>query len=61
MVQKKKKICFPKQGIWIQSLVQEDPPCHGATKPGTTDNEFTCCSYNILHAETKTDSPLCHN
>ena len=27
------RICLPMQGIWVQSLVQEDPTCHGATKP----------------------------
>ena len=27
------RICLPMQGTWVRSLVQEDPPCHGATKP----------------------------
>ena len=27
------RICLPMQGIWVQSLVQEDPTCCGATKP----------------------------
>ena len=26
-------ICLPMQVIWVQSLVQEDPTCRGATKP----------------------------
>ena len=26
------RICLPMQGKWVQSLVQEDPTCHGATK-----------------------------
>ena len=24
---------LPVQGMWVQSLVWEDPTCHGATKP----------------------------
>ena len=27
------RICLPVQGIWVQSLVQEDPMCCRATKP----------------------------
>ena len=27
------RIHLPMQGTWIWSLVQEDPTCHGATKP----------------------------
>ena len=27
------RIHLPMQGTWVQSLVQEDPTCHGATKP----------------------------
>ena len=27
------RIRLPMQGIWVQALVQEDPTCHGATKP----------------------------
>ena len=27
------RICLPMQGTWVQSLVQEDPTCHGGTKP----------------------------
>ena len=27
------RICLPMQGTWVRSLVQEDPTCHGATKP----------------------------
>ena len=26
------RICLPVQGTRVQSLVQEDPTCHGATK-----------------------------
>ena len=25
-------VCLPGQGTWVRSLVQEDPPCHGATR-----------------------------
>ena len=27
------RIRLPVQGTWVQALVQEDPTCHGATKP----------------------------
>ena len=27
------RICLPMQRTWVQALVQEDPTCHGATKP----------------------------
>ena len=27
------RICLPMQGTQVHSLVQEDPTCHGATKP----------------------------
>ena len=27
------RACLPMQGTWIQSLIQEEPTCHGATKP----------------------------
>uniref|UniRef100_A0A8C6FBZ8 Hikeshi-like N-terminal domain-containing protein n=1 Tax=Monodon monoceros TaxID=40151 RepID=A0A8C6FBZ8_MONMO len=27
------RICLPMQGTRVQSLVREDPTCHGATKP----------------------------
>ena len=32
------RILLPMQGTWVQSLVQEDPTCCGATKPA-------CCNY----------------
>ena len=27
------RLCLPMQGTQIQPLVQEDPTCHGETKP----------------------------
>ena len=45
------------QETWVQSLVWEDPTCHGATKPvchnygacalelGNHNTEPICCSY----------------
>ena len=27
------RIRLPMQGTWVQAVVQEDPTCHGATKP----------------------------
>ena len=32
-IEEKKRIHLLMQGTWAQSLVQEDPTCHGATKP----------------------------
>ena len=32
---------MPMQGTWVQALVQEDPTCHGATKP-TYHNYWAC-------------------
>ncbi|KAJ8776953.1 hypothetical protein J1605_014971 [Eschrichtius robustus] len=29
------RIRLPMQGTWVQALVQEDPTCHGATKPAS--------------------------
>ena len=36
-------ICLPMQGTWVQSLVQEDPPCCGAIMP-------VCHNYHSLQA-----------
>ena len=33
------RIRLPMQGMWVQSLIQEDPTCHGATKPRATTTE----------------------
>ena len=44
------RICLPMQGTRVRSLVQEDPTCHGATKP-VCHNYWacalgpTCCTY----------------
>ena len=27
------RIRLPMQGTWVRALVQENPTCHGATKP----------------------------
>ena len=27
------RIYLPMQGTWVRALVQEDPTCHGVTKP----------------------------
>ena len=50
------RIRLPMQGTWVQALVQEDPTCHGATKP-VHHNYWTCTlepmshNYWSLHAE----------
>ena len=33
------RIRLPMQGIWVHSLIQEDPTCHGATKVRATTTE----------------------
>ena len=33
------RICLAMQGTLVQSLVQEDPICHGASSPGTAITE----------------------
>ena len=33
------RIHLPMQGTQVQSLAQEDPTCHGATKPCATTTE----------------------
>ena len=43
------RIRLPMQGTWVQSLVREDPTCHGATKP-VHHNYWAC-----------TLEPMCHN
>ena len=35
------RICLPMQGAWVQSLVLEDPTCHGATNP-VCHNYWAC-------------------
>ena len=33
LVAQQLRICLPMQESWVQSMVWEDPICHGATKP----------------------------
>ena len=51
------RICLPMQVIQVWSLVQEDPTCHGATKPRTTTDEPTCLNYRRPRAL----GPVLHN
>ena len=37
------RICLPMQGTRVRALVQEDPTCHGATKP-MSHNYCACAS-----------------
>ena len=39
-------ICLPTQGTGVQSLVQEDPTCLGATKP-MRHNYWSLCAWNL--------------
>ena len=38
MVVQRLGICLPMQGTQVQSLVREEPTCHGAARP-------VCCNY----------------
>ena len=42
------RVCLPMQGIQVQSPVQEDPTCHGATKP-MSHNYWTCALEPVSH------------
>ena len=33
LVVQRLRICLQMQGIWVQSLVWEDPTCHAVSKP----------------------------
>ena len=41
-------IRLPMQGTWVRSLVQEDPTCHGATKP-VRHNYWACALEPTSH------------
>ena len=42
------RICLPMQGTRVRSLVQEDPTCHGATKP-MCHNYWACALQPVSH------------
>ena len=42
------RIRLPVQGTWVQALVQEDPTCHGATKP-VRHNYWACALEPLSH------------
>ena len=42
------RIHLPMQGTWVRTLVQEDPTCHGATKPGH-HNYWACSLEPVSH------------
>ena len=42
------RIRLPIQGTWVRSLVQEDPICHGATKP-MRHNYWACALESVSH------------
>ena len=42
------RICLPMQGTRVRSLVQEDPTCHGATKP-VHHNYWACTLEPVSH------------
>ena len=53
------RICLPMQGTLVQSLVQEDPPCRGATKlrAAATQAQASCGPYSATGEATTTRSP----
>ena len=42
------RIRLPMQGTWVRALVQEDPTCHGATKP-VRHNYWACALEPASH------------
>ena len=42
------RICLPMQGTWVRALVQEEPTCHGATKP-VCHNYWACALGPMSH------------
>ena len=42
------RIYLPMQGTWVRALVQEDPTCHGATKP-VQHNYWACALEPASH------------
>ena len=48
-LKKKKKIHLPMQETPVQSLVQEDPTCHGAAEPRLHDYGSSCTLEPVLH------------
>ena len=42
------RIHLPMQGTWVRALVQEDPTCHGATKP-MCHNYWACALEPASH------------
>ena len=57
-----RRICLLMQGIWVQSLIQEDPTCWGATKPVYL-NYRTCALESMLHKKRshRKEKPTLHN
>ena len=39
------RICRPMQGTEVRALVQEDPTCHGATKP--VHHNYRACALEL--------------
>ena len=42
------RICLPRQGTRVRSLVQEDPTCRGATKPTHHNYRNLMCLEPVL-------------
>ena len=42
------RVRLPMQGTWVRALVQEDPTCHGATKP-VRHNYLICALEPVSH------------
>ena len=57
------RIRLPKQGTWVQSLVQENPTCHGATKPMHHSYWSPSALEPVLHDKRshRSEKPAHHN
>ena len=54
------RLCLSMKGTWVQSLVQEDPTCHKATK--SMPQLLSLCFKTTLHKRShRNEKPLHHN
>ena len=56
------RIRLPMQGTWVQSLAQENPTCHGATKPMHCNYWSPSALESVLHKRShRSEKPALHN
>ena len=49
---------MPTQGTWVQSLIWEDPTCHGAAKP--VRHSYSACAVESGDISTEACAPKLH-